>query len=104
MAAPKSQLYLWNGYKWTVIQTQKKTPSNAVIGLTIEDTLGNPRKADIRVINTPYNRFSSNATLRKGPHTDRFATFSRILLVDDETHLVLFGGFVASAKFSIQTP
>lgn len=98
MAAPKSKLYLWNGYKWDSVLTQQSTPTNAVLGLTIEDTLGNPRKADITVINPPYNRFSSNATLRKGPHTDKFSTFSRIMLIDDETHLVVFGGFVASAK------
>ena len=96
MAAPKSQLYLWNGHKWTVIQTQKS--ANALIGVTIEDTLGNPRKVELIVVNTPYNRFSSNAAEKKGPHTDKFSTFSRILLVDDETHSVIFGGFVASAK------
>lgn len=98
MASPRSLLYYWDGSKWAAIFTADN--HNAVIGVIIDDTLGNPRTAEITVSNRTPRPASSNAVYYKGPHTDKFSLFTPILLRDSETNQIIFMGHVYNADNS----
>ena len=47
MAAPKLNLYYWNSLRWEAVTTNND--ASAVIGLELEDSLGNGRIATITI-------------------------------------------------------
>ena len=103
MAAPKLRLYYWNGLRWDAILTEDN--ANAIVGLELTDSLGNTRQATITITNrVPDKQATGDVNQRTGPHTDKFTLFKPIVLVDQETHMIVFSGYVyeANQKYDYQ--
>jgi len=96
MAAPKLNLYYWNSLRWEAVTTNND--ASAVIGLELEDSLGNGRIATITISNrAPDRSLVDDEDSRTGPYTDKFNLFKPIILVDDETHMIVFAGYCYEA-------
>ena len=71
MAAPKLNLYYWNSLRWEAVTTNND--ASAVIGLELEDSLGNGRIATITISNrAPDRSLVDDEDSRTGPYTDKF--------------------------------
>ena len=94
MAPPRNFLYYWDTTEEHWVQALTSNGANAVVGLLIEDTLGNPREAEITIVNRPPKRNSNTASDRIGPFTNKFTLFTPIVLRDGETKQITFTGHV----------
>ena len=84
----------WNGSAW--VQANTNAGSSAVIRIDIVDKLGNPRVANITVLNPSANPFGSGADTY-GPLTDIFIEFTPIRVIETTANVVLFSGKVYSS-------
>ena len=83
----------WSGSAW--VQANTNAGKSAAVRIEIADKLGNPRRANITVLNPSKNPFSTTtAADRYGPLTDKFEDFTPVRIIETVSKVVLFSGKV----------
>ena len=90
----------WNGSAW-VNFVSPSTDDSATLSTTINDSLGRPKKALIRISNQSDNPFA-NSSSSKGPYTGVLGDFTPIKMRDGDTNEVIFYGFAEKTDESYQ--
>tara|TARA_R110002020_G_scaffold189524_4_gene388739 strand:- start:3148 stop:6720 length:3573 start_codon:yes stop_codon:yes gene_type:complete len=89
---------------WASVATAQGTDINPITALHITDTVGNPRKAQVTLVNRPRDLGSSTENERKGRFTGVFTDFQSVRLRDGETGTILLAGKIYNVdeKFDFQ--
>ena len=89
---------------WASVSATQGTDINPITAVHIVDTIGNPRKAQVTIVNRPRQMGSSTANERKGRFTGVFTDFQSVRLRDPETGTILLAGKIYNAdeKFDFQ--
>ena len=99
----ESRLYYWDtpNSRWWYVGNPNKVgtvsdadSASALKELVITDKLGLPRKAEMFVTNKARNILSNDAGKRIGYYDNVFKNFAKVMVVDEETHQVIYSGFV----------
>ena len=90
MAFQKCQLDYWNGSAWVTAQTPAN--NNALISVRLDDKMGQPMRAEVKLANKFNNPFSSTASDARGNLSGVFTDFMKVRLVDVSTYAILFSG------------
>lgn len=103
--AKRSELLYWTGSAWANARfrhyssgawgdnaTTAGTDTNPVKAVSIDESIGNPRKATITVINRPKDTASTTAHEGRGRFTGAFTDFQNVRLRDGETGTILVSG------------
>ena len=92
MASQRAMLSYWNGSAWTNV-VMAGTTTTALVGLSIEDILGNPQTGSFRVANESLNPYAGSSSA-KGPYSGVFTDFMPVRVIDEETESIIFYGLV----------
>ena len=89
---------------WASVTTDQGTDINPITALHITDAIGNPRKAQVTIINRPRQMGSTTANEGKGRFTGVFTDFQSVRLRDPETGTILLAGKIYNVdeKFDFQ--
>ena len=90
MAVPMTSY--WNGSAWVNFVSPSTTVS-ATVSASINDNLGQPKKAIIRISNQSDNPYANSGANSKGPYTGVLGDFTPIKMQDGDTNEVIFYGF-----------
>ena len=82
----------WNGSAWVDFVSPSTTVS-ATVSATINDNLGQPKRAIIRISNQSDNPYANSGANSKGPYTGVLGDFTPIKMRDGDTNEVIFYGF-----------
>ena len=77
---------------WTSVATDQGTDINPITAMHLADTIGNPRKAMVTIVNRPRQIGSSTANERKGRFTGVFTDFQNVRLRDADNGTILLAG------------
>ena len=92
MASQRAMLSYWNGSAWTNV-VMAGTTTTALVGVSIEDILGNPQTGSFRVANESLNPYAGSGSA-KGPYSGVFTDFMPVRVIDEETESIIFYGLV----------
>ena len=93
-AVPKIRLFIWTIGSPSYWAEVKVGSDSALMRVRLIDKIGAPREVELIVNNRQPDISSSTASDRKGVHDSTFRPFAQILLVDDESHIIIFTGAV----------
>ena len=85
----------YNGSAW--VQANTNASKSATIRVDITEKLGNPRVANITLLNPSANPFGSGSDTY-GPLTNVFTDFMPIRIIEADSKAVLFAGKIYSSK------
>jgi len=98
MAVPMTSY--WNGSAWADF-VSPSTSVSATLSTSINDSLGQPKKAQIRISNQSDNPFANSGS-SKGPYTGVIGDFTPIKMRDGDTNEVIFYGFAEKTAETYQ--
>ncbi len=98
MAVPMTSY--WNGSAWADF-VSPSTSISATLSTSINDSLGQPKKAQIRISNQSDNPFANSGS-SKGPYTGVIGDFTPIKMRDGDTNEVIFYGFAEKTAETYQ--
>ena len=100
--ARESRLYYWDipNTRWFYVGNPdtsgvvNDSSASALKELIVTDKLGLPRKAEMFVTNKARNLLSTDVGKRIGYYDNVFKNFAKVIVVDEETHQIIYSGFV----------